>query len=219
MIGLAAGAIREMDIRDAALDSAFLTEVQRQLELPREVEAWIELQKTINHLIGSDEKVIPPSSTSMVDWEYIKKIPKSQQVKLTTSKGEIILDVFVEEAPASVGRFLQSVEEGFYDGKTFHRVVPNFVAQGGCPRGDGWGSPDWSLRSEFTLRHYLAGAVGLASAGHDTESCQFFFSHSPTLHLDGRYTLFGQVCEGMDVVQELEVGDIIESAMLVPSKQ
>lgn len=216
MIGLAAGAIREMNIRNSALDTVFLAEVRDQLELPREVEAWIELQKTINHLTGSDEKVVAPASASPVDWEYIKKIPKSQKVKINTAKGAFILDLFVEEAPTSVGRFLQSIEDGFYDGKTFHRLVPNFVAQGGCPRGDGWGSPDWSLRSEFTLRHYKTGAVGLASAGHDTESCQFFFSHSPTLHLDGRYTLFGQVVEGMEVVQKLDLGDIIEHIELIP---
>jgi len=184
--------------------------------LPREVEAWIELQKTIYHLSGIEDEVIPPSSPSPVDWEYIKNIPKDQQVRFETTKGIFIMDVFVEETPASVGRFLQSVEQGFYIGKSFHRVVPNFVAQGGCPRGDGWGSPDWSLRSEFTTRHYTTGAVGLASAGHDTESCQFFISHSPTPHLDGRYTLFGKVVEGMDVVQKLDVGDVIVKAELLP---
>lgn len=215
MIGLAAGAVREFNISGSEIDSILLASIRDGLELPREVEAWIELQKAIFHLSGIEDEVVPPSSPSPVDWEYIKKIPKDQQVRFETAKGIFVMDVFVEETPASVGRFLQSVEEGFYYGKTFHRVVPNFVAQGGCPRGDGWGSPDWSLRSEFTTRHYTTGAVGLASAGHDTESCQFFISHSPTPHLDGRYTLFGKVVEGMDVVQKLDVGDVIIKAELI----
>jgi cyclophilin family peptidyl-prolyl cis-trans isomerase len=87
--------------------------------------------------------------------------------------------------------------------------VPDFVAQGGDPRGDGSGSTPYTLRSELAQLVYGAGAVGLASAGKDTESCQFFFTHQPTPHLDGRYTIFAQVVKGMDVAQQLEIGDRI----------
>ena len=121
------------------------------------------------------------------------------------------MEFYVEESPGSVAAILKLVQDGYYDGKTFHRVVPNFVAQGGCPRGDGWGSLDYTIRSEFTARGYETGTVGLASSGKDTESCQWFITHSPTPHLDGRYSIIAEVIDGMDVVHQLEVGDIIES--------
>ena len=96
--------------------------------------------------------------------------------------------------------------------KTFHRVVPNFVAQGGCPRGDGWGSTNKLIRSEFSpLKYDNEGWVGMASAGKDTETCQFFVTHSPTPHLDGRYTIFAKVIDGMDIVQQLVIGDKIKN--------
>lgn len=215
-IGLTARAIQELELEEVRITVQLLKGVQADLSLPREVEAWIEMQKTINWMEGVDAEVRAPNSNTTVDLEHIEHIPKDQKVRLQTAKGEIIIEVFVEDAPTSVSRFLKSVQAGFYNGKTFHRVVPNFVAQGGCPRGDGWGSPDWNLRSEFTPRHYTTGSVGLASAGRDTESCQFFITHSPTPHLDGRYTLFGQVVAGMDVAQQLGVGDVIDRAVLVP---
>ena len=124
------------------------------------------------------------------------------------------MEFFVEESPGSVSAILKLINDGYYDGKAFHRVVPNFVAQGGCPRGDGWGSMDYTIRSEFTSRGYQTGTVGLASAGKDTESCQWFITHSPTPHLDGRYSIIAEVVDGMDVVHQLEVGDLIESMQL-----
>jgi cyclophilin family peptidyl-prolyl cis-trans isomerase len=89
-------------------------------------------------------------------------------------------------------------------------MVPNFVLQGGCPRGDGYGGMPWTLRTEIGRKLFTAGSVGLASAGRDTESCQFFITHSATPHLDGRYTRFGEVVSGMDVVWRLQVGDVME---------
>jgi cyclophilin family peptidyl-prolyl cis-trans isomerase len=93
--------------------------------------------------------------------------------------------------------------------------VPNFVIQGGCNRGDGWGSEDYSIRSEFSARHYTEGSVGMASAGKDTEGTQWFIAHSPTLHLDGRYTIFAVTVSGLDVVHKIEVGDKIISVTLI----
>jgi cyclophilin family peptidyl-prolyl cis-trans isomerase len=109
------------------------------------------------------------------------------------------------------------VRQHFYDGLYFHRVVPNFVAQGGDPRGDGSGSTPYTLRSELAPLAYGAGAVGLASAGKDTESCQFFITHLPTPHLDGRYPIFAQVVRGLDAVQRLDIGDRITAVTLLPA--
>ena len=117
--------------------------------------------------------------------------------------------LFVEEAPGSVCNFIKLVREQYFNGKYFHRVVPNFVVQTGCNRGDGWGSEDYSIRSEFTLRRYNTGSIGMASAGKDTEGTQWFITHSPTPHLDGRYSLFAEVTDGLDVLHEIEVGDKI----------
>ena len=105
---------------------------------------------------------------------------------------------------------------GYYGGKFFHRVVPNFVAQGGCPRGDGYGSMDWTLRTEIGYEGFTKGAVGLASAGRDTESCQFFIMTAAAPHLDGKYTRFAHVVEGQDVADVLAVGDMILAVQKMP---
>ncbi|MDH5399861.1 MAG: peptidylprolyl isomerase [Cyclobacteriaceae bacterium] len=131
------------------------------------------------------------------------------KVRITTSKGEIVLRMLINEAPGAVANFLQLIEKGYYNGLTFHRVVPDFVVQGGCHRGDGWGGEDYSIRSELGPQRYQEGSVGMASAGKDTEGTQWFITHSPTPHLDGRYTIFAQVTEGMEVIHTLEIGDRI----------
>jgi cyclophilin family peptidyl-prolyl cis-trans isomerase len=125
------------------------------------------------------------------------------------------MEVKAFEAPGTVMSIARLVEEGYYDGKLFHRVVPNFVIQTGCPNGDGWGGLDFTMRSEFTELMYTSGTVGMASAGQDTESCQWFITHSPTPHLNGRYTIFAYVTSGMDVVQNIEVGDRIIKMSLI----
>ena len=99
--------------------------------------------------------------------------------------------------------------QGFYDGLVFHRVEPGFVVQGGCPRGDGNGGPGYALRCEITRRSYARGSVGMALSGKDTGGSQFFITLAPQPHLDGGYTLFGQVAAGMDAVDKLRPGDLI----------
>ena len=99
----------------------------------------------------------------------------------------------------------------FFDGLSFHRVIPNFVVQGGCPRGDGWGGPGYAIRDEYSDEPYGRGTVGIATSGKDTGGSQFFITHSPQPHLEARYTVFGQVIEGMDVVDQLVIGDVIEN--------
>src|SRR5690606_11045699 len=98
-------------------------------------------------------------------------------------------------------------QKNYFDNKSIHRVVPNFVIQGGCKRGDGWGSENYSIRSEFSMLRYKTGSVGLASTGKDTEGTQWFITHSATPHLDGRYTIFAEVVDGLPVVDYIEVGD------------
>jgi len=118
-----------------------------------------------------------------------------------------------ELSPATCINFYQLAKSGFFNGKNFHRVISNFVAQGGCTRGDGYGSLDYTIRSEFAPAYYDdEGWVGMASAGPHTECTQFFITHAPTPHLDGKYSLFGKVTEGMDNVHKLSPGDIINSA-------
>jgi cyclophilin family peptidyl-prolyl cis-trans isomerase len=135
-------------------------------------------------------------------------------VLLETSKGEIEIRCFARDAPIHVASFVKLVREGFYDGLIWHRVVSNFVIQGGDPRGDGWGSAGFTLRDEINTRRYGRGAVGMPKAGKDTGGCQLFITHIPTPHLDGNYTVFGQVVSGMEVVDATEVGDSILRARL-----
>ena len=115
------------------------------------------------------------------------------------------------EAPVHVAAFLERVDSGFYDGLIWHRVVSNFVIQGGDPRGDGWGGDGESLRDEINTARYHRGAVGMPKAGKDTGGCQLFITHVPTPHLDGNYTIFGQVVSGLEVIDAIEVGDEIRS--------
>ncbi|RNI31459.1 peptidylprolyl isomerase [Rufibacter latericius] len=218
MVGIAAGAIRNPDLKmkDAYADRTFLTQARDKLTLPRDIETYLELQKTLDYLEGKTSAPTPATPFSHpINWATVNKLQKNQKVRLKTSKGEIVFELLVEDAPGSVANFVELLEQGFYNGKNYHRVVPNFVAQGGCPRGDGWGSTDYAIRSEFADLNYLEGYVGMASAGKDTESCQWFITHSPTPHLDGKYTIFARVVKGMDVVHQLNIGDRIEKVDLV----
>jgi peptidylprolyl isomerase len=125
----------------------------------------------------------------------------------------VVIEMDLQSAPQTVTTIAALAEEGAYDGVPFHRVVPNFVVQGGdVGRGDGWGGPGFMIRSEFTRIPYQRGTVGMASAGKDTEGSQFFITHSMQPHLDGRYTAFGRVVEGMDIVDRLVENDTISTA-------
>jgi cyclophilin family peptidyl-prolyl cis-trans isomerase len=185
------------------------------LSLPKEVETANEIIKTINAIGKESREEIKVAFNHPIDWKLVKSIPRKQRAQIHTSKGTIEIVLHVEEAPGSVASFIQLCKEGFYDGKSFHRVVPNFVIQGGCPRGDGMGGTDYTLRSEFRLHDYRTGSVGLASSGPDTESCQWFITHIPTPHLEGRYTIFAHVTEGMDVVDEVQIGDTIQRIVML----
>ena len=176
------------------------------------------MQATIDKLNKAPKPTPSPLATAAqhpIDWAVVQTVPLGQQVRLRTSKGIILLELKPNEAPGAVASFVTLINQKFYDKLYFHRVVPNFVAQGGDPRGDGNGRAPYNLRSEFGDLRYEEGSVGLASAGKDTESCQFFITHTPTPHLDGRYPIFAQVVGGMDVVHKLEIGDQILGVELV----
>jgi cyclophilin family peptidyl-prolyl cis-trans isomerase len=136
-------------------------------------------------------------------------------VKVETSKGSFTFQLLPDEAPFTCINFAALINKKIFDGLRFHRVVPNFVIQGGDPRGDGWGGPGYTIRSEFGFEHYERGMVGVASSGKDTEGCQWFVSHCYTPHLDGRYTIFAKVVSGLDVVDKIQVGDKIETMSFV----
>lgn len=142
----------------------------------------------------------------------------SPRVRLLTSKGLVLLELDRVNAPRHVASFLELADKGFYDGLDFHRVVPNFVVQGLDPRGDGYGTGGRRLPDEFSPRHFEAGTLGMPNAGEaHTGGCQIFITHIPTPHLDGNYTIFGKVVEGMDVVQKLEIGDTATYVRLAPT--
>jgi len=137
-------------------------------------------------------------------------------VVLKTSKGTLEILVLADRAPIHAASFLKLVEEGVYDGLIWHRVVPNFVIQGGDPQGSGWGGPGYALRDEISPGPFVRGSVGMPKAGKDTGGSQIFITHVPTPHLDGNYTIFGQVTEGLDVIDKIEVGDLILEAKIRP---
>jgi len=130
-----------------------------------------------------------------------------RMIRIETGRGDIEIELFGDDAPNIVRSVVTLAEKGFYDGLTFHRVVPGFVIQGGCPRGDGWGDAGYFLRSQFNTRRYDRGVVGMAHGGKDTPGSQFFITQTGQPHLDGRYTIIGRVTKGMEVVDRIERGD------------
>jgi cyclophilin family peptidyl-prolyl cis-trans isomerase/HEAT repeat protein len=218
LVGTAAGALRDpaLNFRSQLSDLGFLREARQRLQLPRDIETAQEVDQTLAFL--ESKPYVRPATTAPAgpptDWARVLKMPVGQLVTVTTNRGVFTMELLVEQAPAAIATIARLIQEKFYDGKPFHRVVPNFVAQGGDPRGDGWGGLDYTLRSELADESFTTGAVGLASAGLNTESCQWFVMHCPAPHLDGRYTLFARIHSGQEVVDRLMVGDVIEKMRL-----
>ena len=130
---------------------------------------------------------------------------------IKTEKGDITLELYPNEAPGTVANFEKLANSGFYDGLTFHRVIPDFVIQGGDPNGDGTGGPGYTIKceTEGNPHKHGTGDLSMANAGKDTGGSQFFITHSPQPHLDGVHTVFGQVIDGMDVVYKIRQGDVM----------
>jgi cyclophilin family peptidyl-prolyl cis-trans isomerase/HEAT repeat protein len=144
----------------------------------------------------------------------IARIGKHVTATLVTSKGSFVIEFLPEDAPLTVDNFVQLARKGYFNGITFHRVVPNFVIQGGDPRGDGNGGPGYSIRCEINEVPYERAAVGMALSGKDTGGSQWFVTHSPQPHLDGGYTVFGRVIRGMEVVDKIARGDTIQRVVV-----
>jgi len=148
---------------------------------------------------------------AMAPYDPVPGVPLyTPRAFIHTRQGVIEIHLDVVETPLTTASFIDLARRGFYNGLTLHRVESNFVIQGGCPRGDGNGGPGYTLRCEIGQRSYGRGAVGMALSGKDTGGSQFFITHSPQPHLDGSYALFGWVASGMDVVDKIRPGDVIE---------
>ena len=183
-----------------------------KLKMPRDLEAYVELDSTIAYFEERPAGIpYKPRWNHPINWDRLKVVTQKTEATIETAQGKIVLELFPQWAPGTVASFLELVGSNYYNGKNFHRVASNFVVQGGCPRGDGYGAEDFTLRTEIGLAWYNAeGYVGMASAGTDTEGTQFFITHSPTPHLDGRYTIFGKVKSGMEVVAKIQPGDVMD---------
>ena len=128
------------------------------------------------------------------------------KAEIITDKGTMNVEFFEKDAPLTVKNFTDLAKKGFYDGLTFHRVIPNFMIQGGCPDGDGRGGPGYKINCEINPNRHKAGTLSMAHAGKNTGGSQFFICHSPQSHLDGIHTVFGQT-EDMNVVNAIKGGD------------
>jgi cyclophilin family peptidyl-prolyl cis-trans isomerase len=154
-------------------------------------------------------------STSFYTPMDMQLLARYHSAIVTTTKGNITIEFRADAAPFTVLNFILLAQRYFYDGLTFHRVVPNFVIQGGDPLATGFGGPGYTIRTEVHPEAlFSGGAVGVASAGKDTEGSQFFVTHCPTPHLDGRYTVFGYTRD-LDVVDRIQIGDTILRVNLI----
>lgn len=138
--------------------------------------------------------------------------------EIVTAKGTMKVEFFEDDAPSTVANFAKLSNEGFYDGLTFHRVIPNFVIQGGCPNGTGAGGPGYTIDCELDgeNQYHDRGVLSMAHAGRNTGGSQFFICHSRdnTAHLDRNHTVFGKVTEGLDVIDDIRQGDKIEKIVI-----
>lgn len=141
------------------------------------------------------------------------------KVKINTSKGVMEVELYDNDAPKTVANFVKLINEGFYNGLTFHRVIPNFVIQGGCPKGTGVGGPGYSIDCELDgeLQYHDKGVLSMAHAGRNTGGSQFFICHSRdnTAHLDRNHTCFGKVVQGLDVIDAVREGTVIDSMEVI----
>jgi len=130
-------------------------------------------------------------------------------------KGKIVIEFFDKDAPNTVANFEKLANSGFYNGLAFHRIIPGFVAQGGCPNGNGTGGPGYTIDCEINPNKHERGSLSMAHRGPNTGGSQFFIVFEPQPHLDGVHTIFGKVIEGMDVVDQINPGDKMNKVTVV----
>lgn len=175
--------------------------------------------------LGQKNQTLSPQAASYLDdvaqaaelWKVEQQIREAEaksddlpRVKLQTSEGDILIELYENEAPQATANFIHLVEKGFYNGLSFHRVLPGFMAQGGCPNGTGSGGPGYNIYCECYQpdhRKHFRGSLSMAHAGRDTGGSQFFLTFRRTSHLDGRHTVFGRVIQGLDVLAKLQRRD------------
>ncbi|MFN4079433.1 MAG: peptidylprolyl isomerase [Saprospiraceae bacterium] len=198
--------------RDTALMDD-LANLRRNLSPIRDYEALLALDSVVAYFAGQPyPQPHSPSWNTPIKWENLRALNDKKEIVIKTTQGEIVLEIRPEWAPATTAAFIEAINTGVLNGKTFHRIVPGHVTQGGCPRGDGYGALDYTLYTETGLKWYDdAGYVGMARAdARNTESVQFFITHAPRPHLDGRYAIFTKVKKGLNVALNLTPGDQIE---------
>jgi len=145
--------------------------------------------------------------------------PMSPRAVIEMNDGRIIIEFYGKDAPGTVENFMKLAKKGFYDGLTFHRVVPGFVVQGGDPKGNGSGGPGYTIKDEFNSRKHLTGTVAMArTPAPNSAGSQFYICLAPQPGLDGKYTVFGQVVEGMDLVMKIKRGDVMKKVTIVEAK-
>lgn len=169
---------------------------------------------------GDFQSRIATVATRNTQADYQRALARADKLVralVSTDKGSFTIELLAEDAPLNVDNFVQLARRNYFNGIAFHRVVPNFVVQGGDPRGDGNGGPGYQIRCEINEVPYERGAVGMALSGKDTGGSQWFVTHSPQPHLDGGYTVFGRVVQGMSVVDQLARGDRIRSISITES--
>jgi len=166
-------------------------------------------QKVTDDIAASMRPATPGEDVESAAWKSMVAPPFSPHAFIDTDKGTVEIELAVLDAPITSRNFVNLARKGFFNGVAFHRIVPDFVVQGGDPRGDGEGGPGYAIRDELNQRPYLRGTVGMALDWRDTGGSQFFIALSPAPHLDARYTVFGEVVAGMDVVDRLLPWDVI----------
>ncbi len=172
-------------------------------------------------VVGSGKEEAPSMPADPAERNNMYSAPPEMQIDpsktyiatFETEKGDIVVELFADKAPNTVNNFVFLARQGFYDNTTFHRVIPGFMAQGGDPTGAGGGGPGYRFPDEFhpDLKHDRPGILSMANAGPDTNGSQFFITYVPTPYLDGKHTVFGQVLEGMDVLEALTPRDPTQS--------
>jgi peptidyl-prolyl cis-trans isomerase B (cyclophilin B) len=144
-------------------------------------------------------------------------VNKKYTALIKTAKGDLTLELYPQDAPVTVNSFVSLARKGFYNGLTFHRVIPDFMAQGGDPSGNGTGGPGYKFQDEFSSRTHQAGSLSMANSGPNTNGSQFFICYSPQPHLNGKHTVFGQLTQGMDVLKKLVNGDKMNEMIITES--
>jgi cyclophilin family peptidyl-prolyl cis-trans isomerase len=220
-------ALRDKDLNDAALSILDALAKQKASAANDEIKTALDSQ---DHLIrrravallksngvGDFSSRIGTVKTRNTQADYLRaiaRIGKTVTATVVTSKGSFTIEFLPEAAPLTVDNFIQLARRGYFNGQTIPRVVPNFVVQAGDPRGDQNGGPGYQIRCEVNEVPYERGALGMALSGKDTGGSQWFVTHSPQPHLDGGYTVFGQVVQGMDVIDNIARGDTIRRVIV-----